>query len=108
MSGELQTNIAAMGKAYDLIKKGMGNSFLQTTEASAVRRLVVEMDLSPMDRGIMSSFLSQGAGYAPASGRITGILSQMKETMEKDLADLTANRKPPRFPSRRWSPRSPR
>ena len=48
------------------------------------------MDLSPTDRDIMSSFLSQGEGYAPASGRITCILSQIKETMEMDLADLTA------------------
>ncbi len=78
VSGDLQTNIAAMGQAYDLIKKGMGSSFLQTTAASAVRRLVVEMDLSPMDRGIMSSFLPQCEGYAPASGQIRGILSQIE------------------------------
>ena len=38
----------------------------------------------------MSSFLSEGEGYAPASGQITGILSEMKETMGKDLGDLTA------------------
>ncbi len=90
VSGDLQTSIAAMGKAYDLIKKGMGNSFLQTTAVLAARRLVVEMALSPMDKDIVSSFLSQGEGYAAASGQITGILSQMRETMEKDLADLTA------------------
>ena len=73
-----------MEKAYDLIKKGMGSSFLQTTAVSAVRRLVVEMDLSPGDRGIMSSFLSQGEGFAPASGQITGILMQMKEALGLD------------------------
>ena len=43
------------------------------------------MDLSAVDRDIMSSFLAQGEGYVPASGQITGILSQMKETMEKYL-----------------------
>ena len=87
-SGEMQTNIAAMGEAYDLIKDCMGSSFLQTTAVSAVRRLVVDMDLSPVDRDIMSSFLAQWEGYTPASGQVTGILSQMKETMEKYLADL--------------------
>merc|ERR1719265_2913111 len=29
-------------------------------------------------------------GYAPASGEITGILKQMLDTMEKDLAEITA------------------
>ncbi len=54
----MQFNIAAMGEAYDLIKSCWGSSFLQTTAAVAVRKLVVEMDLFPMDRGIVSSFLS--------------------------------------------------
>jgi hypothetical protein len=37
------------------------------------------------------AFLSngQGFGYAPASGQIVGILRQMKETMEADLAGIT-------------------
>merc|ERR1719393_782359 len=41
---------------------------------------------------MLSSFLSQGdsQGYAPASGEIVGILKQMKDTMEKDLEELTA------------------
>ena len=51
------------------------------------------MDLSLADRGIMSSFLAQGEGYVPASGQITVILSQMKEMLEKDLADLVAKEK---------------
>ena len=71
----MQTNLAAVGQAYDLIKHGRDSSFLKTAAASAVRRLVVELDLSPVDR---SSFLAQGEGYVLASGQITGILSQMK------------------------------
>merc|ERR1719498_1033348 len=41
---------------------------------------------------MLVSFLSnnQGHGYAPASGEIVGILKQMKDTMEKDLAELIA------------------
>merc|ERR1719398_213329 len=47
-----------------------------------------------MDREMITSFLTQGqgeaSGYVPASGQIVGILKQMTDTMEKDLADATA------------------
>merc|ERR1719380_396406 len=50
------------------------------------------MDISSMDREMITSFLTEGqsSGYAPASGQIVGILKQMTDTMEKDLADATA------------------
>merc|ERR1719450_685860 len=52
------------------------------------------MDISETDRDVLSSFLSAGQGqdtrYAPQSGEIVGILKQMKDTMEKDLAEVTA------------------
>merc|ERR1719380_240755 len=50
------------------------------------------MDISSMDREMITSFLTQGqsSGYAPASGQIVGILKQMTDTMEKDLAQATA------------------
>merc|ERR1719160_2098307 len=32
----------------------------------------------------------QKEGYAPASGEIVGILKQLKDTMEKDLAEVIA------------------
>ncbi len=89
-SGEMQTNIAAMGQTYDLTRKGKGSNLLQTTAVSAVRRLGVEMDLSQMDKGIVSSFLPQAGGFAPASGQIMGISSGLKGAMEKDLADLNS------------------
>merc|ERR1719456_1588820 len=46
--------------------------------------------MSDSDRDLLSSFLAQGeeAGYAPQSGEIVGILKQMADTMEKDLADV--------------------
>ena len=49
------------------------------------------MDISP-DRDQVMAFLAQGQcfGYAPKSGQIVGILKQMKETMEGDLATATA------------------
>merc|ERR550514_898557 len=41
---------------------------------------------------MITAFLTQGqeVSYAPASGQIVGILKQMTDTMQKDLADATA------------------
>merc|ERR550514_392814 len=49
-------------------------------------------EMSNADRDMLSSFLMGGArqGYAPASGEIVGMLKQMKDTMEKDLAEVIA------------------
>merc|ERR1719262_1285786 len=47
--------------------------------------------MEPGDRDASASFLSQGNGYAPQSGEITGILKTLKDEMEKDLADATAD-----------------
>merc|ERR1719375_132082 len=89
-SSDMKTNLAAMTKAIDAISKGMGGSFLQTSGGSVLRQLSVDMDMSSTDRDVLSSFLSESSEYAPQSGQITGILKQMKDTMEKDLADATA------------------
>merc|ERR1719266_2165827 len=51
---------------------------------------MVDADMSSADRDMLTAFLSQGQGYAPQSGQIVGILKQMKETMEKTLADVIA------------------
>jgi peptidoglycan hydrolase CwlO-like protein len=89
-SGEMKTNVAAMGKAIGAISSGMEGAFLQTNGASVLRKLSVDMDMSSVDRDVLSSFLSESSTYAPASGQIVGILKQMEETMSKDLADATA------------------
>jgi len=92
-SSDAKTNIAAMGKAIAAIEKGAGGSFLQASSSAVLRRLTVEMDLSASDREMLTSFLTSDQGYAPQSGEIVGILKQMKETMEKELADMTATEK---------------
>merc|ERR1719166_534132 len=46
------------------------------------------MDMSSTDRDMLTSFLSQGTGYAPASGEILGMLKQMLETMQKELNEI--------------------
>merc|ERR1719502_1823504 len=91
-SGDYKTNLAAMKKATAAISKGMGGAFLQTSTASVVKQLSITVEMSSIDRELLTSFLTQknGEGYAPASGQIVGILKQMTDTMEKDLADATA------------------
>jgi hypothetical protein len=91
VSSDYNANIAAMGKAITAIGAGAAG-FLQTTAASSVRRLAIDMDISPADRDQVMAFLAQGQGfgYSPKSGQITGILKQMKSTMEADLASATA------------------
>merc|ERR1719265_2655409 len=91
-SGDAKTNIAATKKATAAISQGMGGAFLQTSTASVLKQLSITMDISSIDREMLTSFLTQGngEGYAPASGQIVGILKQMTDTMQKDLADATA------------------
>jgi len=96
-TAEQKADAAAMGKAINAIAKGQAG-FLQTPAATVLRRLALSTDLSIESRDTLTSFLSQGSSssededsYAPGSGEITGILKQMKETMEKDVADSSAD-----------------
>merc|ERR1719473_1375274 len=87
---ELDSNIGALSKAIPAIEKGMSGAFLQTKAASVLRQISVSAEMIPADRDLLSSFLSEGSNYAPASGQIVGILKTLKDEMEKDLADATA------------------
>merc|ERR1719375_2171708 len=91
-SAELESNIVALEKAIAAITKGMSGGFLQTSTASVLRQLSVSMEMSAVDREMLASFLSSGSseGYVPQSSEIVGILKQMKDEMEKDLADAIA------------------
>jgi len=89
-SGELKTNIAATKKATAAIEAGAGGAFLQTATASTLKQLSINMDLSSVDREMLTSFLTQDHGYAPASGSIVGILKQMSDTMEANLEKATS------------------
>merc|ERR1719331_1550599 len=69
----------------------MSGAFLQqqTSTVSAIKQLSITMDISQMDREMITSFLTQGQGassdYVPASGQISGILKQMTDTMQSSL-----------------------
>merc|ERR1719163_1212856 len=88
---EFDANIAAVSKATAAVEKGMAGSFLQTSDAQILKKLVLapnSMD-SDVDREELTSFLSATTDYAPQSGQITGILKQMEDTMVASLAAST-------------------
>jgi len=92
-SADAKTNIGALNKAITAIDKGTSVSFLQKSPVVPVlQQLTVNMDMNSADRDMLTSFLSQGSQNSAPVGTmvIFGILKQMKETMEKDLADATA------------------
>merc|ERR1719399_1641221 len=91
-STEDKANIAACKKAIDAIVKGMAGAFLQSDAATALRNLVMNREsMDRYSRRTLTEFLSTSSqtGYAPASGEIVGILKQLLENMEKELADIT-------------------
>merc|ERR1719399_2758583 len=67
------------------IEKGMGSAFLQTQSANILLRIAEKKQEEEL-----VSFLSQGEGYAPASGEIVGILKTMHDEMTADFAEEKA------------------
>eukprot|EP00747_Dinoflagellata_sp_TGD_P143890 gnl/TRDRNA2_/TRDRNA2_176441_c12_seq21.p1 gnl/TRDRNA2_/TRDRNA2_176441_c12~~gnl/TRDRNA2_/TRDRNA2_176441_c12_seq21.p1 ORF type:complete len:691 (+),score=253.38 gnl/TRDRNA2_/TRDRNA2_176441_c12_seq21:54-2126(+) len=94
---ESQANLAALAKATTAIEKGMSGSFLQSAAAGTLRKMMESetLNIGDYDRQTITVFLSEQQSeseddsYSPSSGQITGILKQMKDTMEADLADKT-------------------
>jgi len=88
-SAEAKSNIASIKKAVVAIRKGMGDSFLQSSEALVVQRLVLSAPgVSGFDQEEVLGFL-QGKASSGSSGEIVGILEQMQENMEADLTEAT-------------------
>jgi len=88
---ESTANLEAATKATAAITKGLGGSFLQTGAAAVLRRLVLTQDMTNDARDDLTNFLAGGnQEYAPGSDEIVGILKQMMDTMQKDLADVIA------------------
>merc|ERR1719242_621922 len=93
-ASDSDVNLSALTAAIAAIEKGMMGSFLQTSAANVLRRFIMEKAQVQDDtRQELLAFLSgtqPAAGYIPQSGEIVGILKQMRDTMDKDLADATA------------------
>merc|ERR1719454_1584103 len=73
-----------------MIEKGMTGGFLQTNSAQVIKQLSINMDMSGVDREMLTNFLAAKSGYAPASGEIVGILKTMQDEMTADLNEATA------------------
>merc|ERR1719272_341597 len=91
-SGTDTSNLDALKGALAAIEKGNAGGFLQTGAAQELRSLTIsKVNLVDMDRQILVSFLSGSQqSDAPASGEIVGILKQLKDEMEKDIAEEAA------------------
>jgi len=91
VKADADANIAAVKKATAAIEKGTAGSFLQTADAQVLKQFVLgENTIADYDREELTSFLSSSQGYAPQSGQITGILKQMTDTMNKELAEASS------------------
>merc|ERR1719262_1299825 len=89
-SGDMKSNVASMGSALEALKKGLSAALLQTGVGSTLRNIVSHSPLvRESERGLLMSFLESGTGLEGGSDTIIGIVSQMKETMEEDLAEAT-------------------
>merc|ERR1719182_222043 len=87
-SGDMKSNIAAMVGALDALKKGLSASLLQTSTGNVLRNIVAHSPaVRPSQRDSLMAFLESGSAEQGGSDTIIGIVEQMKETMEADLAD---------------------
>merc|ERR1719158_1415705 len=89
MKADSETNIASLASAIPAIEKGMGAaSLLQMPAGQRLQKLVESYtNMDPMDRRQVLAFLQGGSDEMSAgSGEILGIMKQMKEEMESNLA----------------------
>merc|ERR1719247_512911 len=87
-SGDMKSNIASMAGALDALKKGLSAALLQTSTGNVLRNIISHSPaVRPSQRSVLMSFLESGSTEQGGSDTIIGIVEQMKETMEADLAD---------------------
>merc|ERR1719160_159796 len=87
-SGDMKSNIASMAGALDALKKGLSAALLQTSTGNVLRNIIAHSPaVRPSQRSLLMSYLETGEGMEGGSDQIIGIVEQMKETMEADLAD---------------------
>jgi len=94
MAADSKTNIEGLASAIPAIEKGMsGASFLQAPFGSRVVKLVESYSqMDPMDRRQALAFLQGGdSDQSGGAGEILGIMKQMKESMEANLAEAEAD-----------------
>merc|ERR1719162_1326956 len=88
-SGELKANIGAMTGALAALRKGLSSSLLQTGVGQTLRSIIQHSPaVGDAERSTLMAFLESGEG---GSDQIIGIVDQMKETMDADLKQSTAD-----------------
>jgi uncharacterized coiled-coil DUF342 family protein len=92
VAADSKANIEGLAQAIPAIEKGMsGASFLQTPNGNRVLKLVESFtNMDDMDRRNVISFLEDKDSDMASSGgagEILGIMKQMKESMEANLAE---------------------
>merc|ERR1719198_2663274 len=91
-SGDMKSNIASMAGALDALKKGLSAALLQTTTGNVLRNIIAHSPaVRPSQRDSLMSFLESGSNEQGGSDTIIGIVEQMKETMEADLAQAESS-----------------
>jgi len=89
-SGEAKAQIFAMDNALAALNKGVSASLLQTTAGQTIKHVLENSPaISDSQRGVLLSFLESGEGEG-GTDQIVGIVEQMKETMEADVKETTA------------------
>jgi len=88
-----ETNIAAMGKAIPALEKGMGGAaLLQMPNGDRLKKIVQSYpNVDASDRNEALAFLEDSSGSTGASDQIVGILKAMKDDMEAELKEATAD-----------------
>merc|ERR1719316_1007305 len=87
-SGDMKSNIASMVGALDALKKGLSAALLQTSTGNVLRNIIAHSPaVRPSQRDSLMAFLESGSSEQGGSDTIIGVVEQMKETMEADLAD---------------------
>jgi len=93
-SAEAKANYDSTVAAIAALEKGSGAAFLQTAGASQRLADVVSQydeSLSMSEKEAVSAFIQASGDYAPQSGQIVGILKNMADEMEKDIATAAAD-----------------
>merc|ERR1719409_276677 len=91
-SGDMKSNIASMAGALDALKKGLSAALLQTSTGNVLRNIITHSPaVRPSQRDSLMSFLESGSTEQGGSDTIIGIVEQMKETMEADLAEAESS-----------------
>jgi len=87
-SSDMKNNIGSMVAALEALKKGLSAALLQTGVGSTLRNIIAHSPaVRASQRGSLLAFLETGSGMEGGSDTIIGVVEQMKETMEADLAE---------------------